>query len=322
MTNKAQCSELLNYLKEMLKIRCFEEKVLYLYNEGQINGMCHLCLGQEAVAVGVCANITREDYITSTHRGHGHLLAKGGEPGKMLAELFGKATGYCKGRGGSMHIADVSLGHLGANGIVGAGIPIGCGAALAIKYKQQGRVVLSFFGDGATCQGVFHESLNMAALWKLPIIFICENNLYAVSTHVSSSCPTKDVSDKADAYGIEKMIVDGMDVLAVKEAVNIAVQKARQGGGPTFVECKTYSFYGHGTNNDRPYRTKEEEKIWQGKCPVNTFKNKLIKDKVICEDDYLSLLEEVNAEIEKAVKYAQDSPYPDPESVREYMFSE
>ena len=322
MTNKAQSNELLNYLKKMLEIRCFEEKVLDLYNEGQIIGMCHLCIGQEAVAVGVCANITNEDYITSTHRGHGHLLAKGGAPDAMMAELFGKDTGYCKGRGGSMHIADVDVGHLGANGIVGAGIPIGCGAAFAIKYKKQKRVVLSLFSDGATCQGAFHESLNMAALWKLPIIFICENNLYAVSTHVSNSCPTGDIADKADAYGIEKMIVNGMDVLAVKEAVNKAVQKAREGRGPTFIECKTYSFHGHGTNNDRPYRTKEEEKIWQKKCPINTLKNKLLKDKIISEDEYLQLVEEIMAEIKKAVKFAQDSPYPALETVKKYMFAE
>ena len=314
--------KLLEIYRRMVLARRFDEHVMERYAAGEIPGFMHMYIGEEAVAVGTCAALTEGDCITSTHRGHGHLLAKGGAPDAMMAELFGKDTGYCKGRGGSMHIADVDVGHLGANGIVGAGIPIGCGAAFAIKYKKQKRVVLSLFSDGATCQGVFHESLNMAALWKLPIVFICENNLYAVSTHVSSSCPTRDIADKADAYGIEKMIVNGMDVLAVKEAVNKAVQKARKGRGPTFIECKTYSFHGHGTNSDRPYRTKEEEEIWQEKCPINTLKNKLLKDKVISEDGYLQLVEEIMAEIKKAVKFAQDSPYPAPEAVKKYMFAE
>ena len=221
-----------------------------------------------------------------------------------------------------MHIADVSLGHLGANGIVGAGIPIGCGAAFAIQYKQQPQVVLSLFSDGATCQGVFHESLNMAALWKLPIVFICENNHYAISTPVSSSCPTEDIADKADGYGIKKIVVDGMNVLAVKEAVHQAVQKARQGKGPTFIECKTYSYHGHGTNKDRPYRTAEEEKTWQGKCPINMLKNRLLKDKILSEQHYKVLVEEVKMEIEEAVQFARNSPTPACESAQDYLFVE
>lgn len=322
MTDKAKSKELLGYLKKMIEIRCFEEKVLELYSKGQITGMCHVCIGEEATAVGACAAIAEDDYITSTHRGHGHLLAKGGKLGAMMAELFGKETGYCKGRGGSMHMADVSLGHLGANGIVGAGIPIGCGAALAIKYKQKNQVVLSFFGDAATNQGVFHESLNMAAIWKLPVVFVCENNLYAVSTPVSDTCPTRNIADKADAYGIGKMIVDGMDVLAVKEAADEAVRTAREGKGPTFIECKTYNFQGHGTSDDRPYRTKQEEELWQQKCPIKMLKEKLLEGKVISNDEYLQLVEEARSIIDEAVKFAQDSPYPEPASVEEYVFTE
>ena len=322
MTHDSQNAELLNYLRKMIEIRCFEEKVLELHGKTRITGMCHVCIGQEAVAVGVCAAIGDTDYITSTHRGHGHLLARGGEPKLMMAELFGKQTGYCKGRGGSMHMADVSLGHLGANGIVGAGIPIACGAAFAITYRQGNQIVVCFFGDAATNQGVFHESLNMAAIWELPVVFVCENNQYAVSTPVAKTCPTADLADKADAYGITKMIVDGMDVWAVKKAAEQAVQNAKRGKGPTFIECKTYSFHGHGTSDDRPYRTKEEEDTWQQKCPIKRLKNKLLKEKVISNEQYLKLLEEAKVVIGRAVEFAETSPDPDPETAGKYVFSE
>ncbi len=322
MTHESQNAELLNHLRKMVEIRCFEEKVLSLHSATRIAGMCHVCIGQEAVAVGACAAIGENDYITSTHRGHGHLLARGGKPKLMMAELFGKQTGYCKGRGGSMHMADVSLGHLGANGIVGAGIPIACGAAFTIKYKQGNQVVVCFFGDAATNQGVFHESLNMAANWKLPVVFVCENNQYAVSTPVSRTCPTENLADKADAYGIAKMIVDGMDVWAVREAAHEAARRARQGKGPTFIECKTYSFHGHGTSDDRPYRSKEEEKMWQQKCPIKHVKNRLLKDKVISKEQYLKLVEEAKLRIREAVEFAETSPYPDPETVGKYVFKE
>lgn len=314
--------ELLPYLKKMIKIRCFEEKILEIYSQGQITGMCHVCIGQEAAAVGACTAITENDFIVSTHRGHGHLLAKGGDPRTMMAELFGKATGCCKGRGGSMHVIDVSLGHLGANGIVGAGIPMACGVALSIKYRNGGQVVLSFFGDGATNQGAFHESLNMAALWSLPVIFVCENNQYAVSTNISKACPTPDVADKADGYGMAKIVVDGMDVLAVNEAVRAAAQDARKGKGPTFIECKTYNFQGHGTSNDRPYRTQEEENEWRQKCPIKKFKDRLIKDKLITNDEYQKIVTETTAMLDEAVKFAQESPWPDPASVGQYVFCE
>ena len=221
-----------------------------------------------------------------------------------------------------MHVAAVRLGHLGANGIVAAGIPIACGAAFSIKYRNKEQVVLSFFGDAATNQGVFHESLNMAALWKLPIVFVCENNLFAVSTRVSRTCPTRNIADKADAYGIPKMIVDGMNVFDVKTATGQAVHAARQGKGPTFIECKTYRFHGHGTSGDCPYRSKEEEEHWKQKCPIETLKEKLLKDRVITNGEYLRLLQEVRLTIDKAVRFAEDSPYPDPETVREYLFAD
>lgn len=322
MTTSKRSGELVAYLKKMVEIRRFEERVLELYAEGEIKGMCHLCMGQEAVAVGACSCVTPDDYIVSTHRGHGHLLAKGGKPDRMMAELFGRETGYCKGRGGSMHIADVDVGHLGANGIVGGGIPISCGAGFAIKYKGEKRVVLSFFGDGATCQGSFHESLNMAALWNLPIVFVCENNHYAVSTHIDRSCPTPNIADKADAYAIDRCVVDGMDVLAVQSAVARAVKKARAGKGPVFVECKTYSFQGHGTNNDRPYRTSEEEAAWWTKCPINRLKDRLIRMSELTERKFSNLDKRIRTIIESAVEFARESPYPAAEDVGANMFAD
>jgi len=322
MVNAESASnELLPYLKRMILIRCFERRVLELHAGERVRGMCHVCIGQEAVAVGAGAAIQETDYITSTHRGHGHLLAKGGDPRRMMAELFGKETGCCKGRGGSMHMADFRLGHLGANGIVGGGIPIACGAALAVKYRNETQVVLCFFGDGATNQGVFHESLNMASLWKLPVILVCENNLYGVATHVSRTCPTRNVADKADAYGIPKTIVDGMDVLAVRSSVAEAVQRARTDGGPTFIECQTYSFHGHGTSPDRPYRTKEEEAAWQQRCPIETFKARLLKDKTITEKTCEDLWTEAEAIVDAAVRFAEQSADPDPLEVERYVLA-
>lgn len=320
VTDGFKREESLLYLRKMIEIRCFEEKVLELYAEGRIIGMYHVCIGQEAVAVGACAALNETDYVASTHRGHGHLLARGGKPELMMAELFGKQTGYCRGRGGSMHMADVGLGHLGANGIVGAGIPIACGAAFAIKYRKTEQVVLSFFSDGAANQGVFHESLNMAALWKLPVVFVCENNMYGVSTPVSKTCPTRNVADKADAYAIPKMIVDGMNVLAVKTAVEEAVGNARKGKGPTFVECKTYRFHGHGSSRDCPYRTREEEEQWRRKCPIKLLKESLLRKKLLTEDAYLGFCREAESIMAQAVKFAEDSPDPDPDTVAEHVF--
>jgi len=239
----------------MLKIRRFEEKLNDLYAMGYIQGTIHLYIGQEAVSVGACAALKNHDYITSTHRGHGHFIAKGGDINRIMAEIWGLDEGYCAGRGGTQHMADFSIGHLGSNGITGGQIPIATGAALAIKMQGKEQVVLCFFGDGATNEGVFHESLNMGAVWKLPVVYICENNLYAMSTPVSNAFAIKDIATRATAYGMPGHIVDGMDVVDVKRVVDEAVNRARDGRGPTLVECKTYRFLGHSRSDTRAYRT-------------------------------------------------------------------
>ena len=268
---KESKEELVGYLRKMMEIRLFEEKVMELLARNIIKGASHLYAGEEAVAVGACSAIKPDDYITSTHRGHGHCLAKGGKLPEMMAELCGKATGYCKGRGGSMHIADVTKGNLGATGIVGSNIPVAVGAALSVNMRKTNQVVLCFFGDGASNNGVFHESLNMAAVWKLPVVFVCENNLYGMSVAASRCSAVQDMADKAKAYDIPNMICDGMDILDVKETIKKAVERARVGDGPTLVECKTYRYFGHSRSDPRAYRTKEEEKEWRSKCPIKQF---------------------------------------------------
>jgi TPP-dependent pyruvate/acetoin dehydrogenase alpha subunit len=237
--------KLIEMYRTMKKIREFETKAAELFAEGSIPGFVHLYIGEEAVATGVCANLKDSDYITSTHRGHGHIIAKGGDLKYMFAELFGKATGYCKGKGGSMHIADADRGILGANGIVGAGHNIAVGAGLSAKYRGTDQVCVCFFGDGSTNQGTFHESLNLASIWKLPVIFVCENNLYGISMHQSRHQAIQDVADRAVAYNIPGVVVDGNDVLAVYEAAKEAIDRARNGQGPTLIECKTYRQRGH-----------------------------------------------------------------------------
>ena len=235
----------LNMYRDMVRIRRFEETVSDLFSQDRIRGTTHLYIGEEAVAVGACNAINPDDYITSTHRGHGHCIAKGATLDKMMAELFGKITGYCKGKGGSLHIADLNAGNLGANGIVGGGIPIAVGSGLTAKYKNTGKVTVCFFGDGAANTGAFHEALNLAGVWKLPVIFVCENNLYAMSVPVKEAFPIQDIVERAPAYGMPGVIVDGMDVLAVKEAVEEAAKRARRGDGPTLIECKNYLYLGH-----------------------------------------------------------------------------
>ena len=232
--------KMIEYLRDMLRIRYFEEKVMDLLSRDIVKGASHLYVGEEAVAVGAVAAIREDDYITSTHRGHGHCIAKGGDLKLMLAELCGKATGYCKGRGGSMHIADVNAGNLGATGIVGSNIPVATGAGLSVKMRGTDQVVLCFFGDGAANTGAFHESVNLASIWKLPVIYVCENNLYGMSVAVNRAFPFEDIAERAKGYNIPGIIADGMDVLDVKRAVGEAVERARKGEGPTLVECKTY----------------------------------------------------------------------------------
>jgi len=297
--------------KCMVTIRRFEEKVSELFANGAIPGFVHLYIGQEAVAVGVCANLREGDNILSTHRGHGHCIAKGASLKRMMAELFGKSTGFCKGKGGSMHIADYESGILGANAIVGANIPIAAGAAFAAKSRGTDQVAVAFFGDGATSTGAFHEGINIAAAWKLPAIFVCENNLYAISTRANRSIPVKNIADKAAAYGIPGVVVDGMDIIAVYNAAREAVEKARRGEGPTLIECKTYRFCGSFEGDPQLYRRKEEREEWEKKDPLN-FGRKLVESRHLTNADLQKIEADVKSSIEEAVKYARDSAYPEP----------
>ncbi|MCG2788737.1 MAG: thiamine pyrophosphate-dependent dehydrogenase E1 component subunit alpha [Actinomycetia bacterium] len=299
-------------LKKLLEIRFFEETTIKLGQQGKIGGYIHPYIGEEAVAVGVCMAITSEDYITSTHRGHGHCIAKGSDMGRMMAELFGKDTGYCKGRGGSMHITDAKLGILGANGIVGGGIPIAVGAGFTCRRLKNSRISVSFFGDGAVNNGVFHESLNMASIFKLPVIFVCENNLYANSTNVNNSTSGESIGSKGKAYNIPSYIVDGSDVIEVYNAASQAVGNARKGKGPSLIEAKTYRFYGHHSNDPAEYRDKKEEEFYKNnKDPVINFKNRLLKENVITVSQLEDIENEVKDKVNLAVKFAEESPEPD-----------
>ena len=320
---KLKNDTLISLLRRMLLIRRFEEMIKQLYMKGTIKGMLHLCIGQEAVAVGAMSVLKKDEYIVSNHRGHGHFLAKGADIRLMMAELFGKSTGYCKGKGGSMHIADIDLCHLGANGIVGAGLTIAVGAALAFKdIKKTGQIVVCFFGDGALNIGEFHESLNLAGLWDLPVVFVCENNLYAVSSHVEKTCAIKDIAKRAESYGMPGTTVDGMDVLAVRKAAEESVKRARTGKGPSLLVCQTYRFLGHGRNPDCSlYRTKEEEEKWKQRCPINTFKAKLLSEKIITEETVENMENQITQEIDLAVKFAGESPFPIAEDLESDIYA-
>lgn len=313
-------TKLIDLYRMMVRIRAFEEQCIQLSHKGLVGGSLHLYIGEEAVAAGSIDGLNEDDYIASTHRGHGHCIAKGADMGRMFAELLGKETGYCKGRGGSMHIADVKLGMLGANGIVGAGIPIAVGAALAIKHRQSTQVVLSFFGDGATSTGAFHESVNLGAAWNLPVIFICENNLYAITTPISKSCALRDVADRAKGYGIPGVVVDGNDVLAVREVTLKAVERAREGDGPTLIECKTYRWLGHHMGDDCKYRPPGELEAWKERCPIKNFGQSLLKASVVTEADLKQIQVEVEREIEAAVQFAHDSPPANPDKILEGVY--
>jgi len=318
----AEKTKLLEMYQRMLKIRYFEDKVFELYGQNLVPGTIHLYAGEEAVAVGVCANLRKDDYITSTHRGHGHCIAKGADLGKVMAEILGKKTGYCKGKGGSMHIADFSIGMLGATAVVGAGIPIAAGAGLSIKLRGSDQVVACFFGEGASNQGTFHEGINMAAIWGLPVVFVCENNLYAMGTRQNIVMTIQNIADRAVAYGIPGVTVDGNDALAVYEAASEAVNRARQGGGPTLIECKTYRQKGHSRFDPAAYRPKEEVKEWLKKDPIPRFKNKLIEMGVLTEEEDEKLRSEATAAVEVAVKFAMESPFPEPEEALEDVYVE
>jgi 2-oxoisovalerate dehydrogenase E1 component len=319
MTSSKQ--ELLDLYQAMQRIRRFEERVSEQFAAGKIPGFVHLCIGQEGVAVGACAGLHPDDYITSTHRGHGHLIAKGGELGRMMAELYGKETGYCRGRGGSMHIVDVGLGILGANGIVGAGTQIAAGAGLSSKVRSSGQVVVCFFGDDASTEGMFHESMNLAALWDLPVIFMCENNLYGQFTPYQKHTRVPDVADKARAYGVRSLIVDGNDVLAVRAATDEAAKRARSGEGPTLIECKTYRWRGHYEGDVYGYRTEAEVEEWKEKCPIAGFRSRLIAQGVASQEEFDGIDQEVDAAVAAAIEFAESSPDPDPSTATENVYS-
>jgi len=306
----------LEMLRTMLKIRHFEGCADEFFQRGMVRGATHLYIGEEAIATGACAAIEPDDYITSTHRGHGHCIAKGGELPRMMAELFGKETGYCRGKGGSMHIADITAGNLGANGVVGGGLAIATGAALACAMRKDGRVVLCFFGDGASNQGVFHEAVNMASIWKLPVVYICENNQYAISMPVKRAVNIENIAGRSAAYGIPGTTADGNDVIAVYEAVSEAVKRCREGKGPSLIECKTYRWRGHSQRDaQQPYRTREEVAEWKKKCPIEHFKRGLIAEGLLTEQEFEFMDRDVEHAIEKAVQFAEESPYPKEEEL-------
>ncbi|WP_221568390.1 thiamine pyrophosphate-dependent dehydrogenase E1 component subunit alpha [Alkalihalobacillus sp. TS-13] len=302
--------KLIELYKQMWLIRYFDEKVDQFFAKGMIHGTTHLCVGQEASAAGSIAALQKEDKITSTHRGHGHCIAKGAETNRMMAELFGRETGYCKGKGGSMHIADLEKGNLGANGIVGGGIPLAVGAGLTSKMKQEGYVVLSFFGDGASNEGSFHESVNLASIWKLPVVFICENNQYGMSGPVKEMVNVDNIAERAPAYGIPGEVVDGNDVIEIINTVYDAVENARAGNGPSLIEVKTYRWKGHSKSDAKKYRTREEEMTWREKDAIKQFKDLLIKEQIFTEDTAEKLRTEAKQEIEDAVAFAENSPEP------------
>ncbi|AKC62409.1 pyruvate dehydrogenase (acetyl-transferring) E1 component subunit alpha [Clostridium sporogenes] len=308
--------------KTMLKIRKFEQVAMNTFAEGKIPGFVHLYIGEEAVATGVCANLKDSDYITSTHRGHGHILAKGGDLKFMMAELFGKATGYCKGKGGSMHIADATKGILGANGIVGAGHNIAVGAGLSAQYRETDQVCVCFFGDASTNQGTFHESLNMASVWKLPVVFVCENNLYGISMSQDRHQAIKDVADRGVAYNVPGIVVDGNDVFAVYEAAEEAIKRAREGKGPTLIECKTYRHRGHFEGDPCVYKPTEEQEEWLAKDPIPRFEKYLVENEILTEEKLKEVQSKVESEIDEAVDFANNSPYPELESVLEDVYTD
>ena len=305
----------------MLTIRLFEEAVERLFHEGRIGGTAHTCIGQEAVAVGVAAALQPQDAVTSTHRGHGHFLALGADPGRLMAELFGRATGYSRGRGGSQMMMDRSLGFYGGNGITGGSIPFAAGLALDAQLRGTGRIVLCFFGDGASNQGVFHETLNLAALWKLPVVFLCENNGYAMSTPIHRGLAKPDIAGRAAAYGIHSAQADGNDLLAVQQATSEAIAHARSGNGPVLLECRTYRLSGHSRGDKREYRhASEESEAWQRE-PIRHVEAFLKAQKLVDDATLATRHAAANAQIEAAIQFAENSPLPDVAGVTSGAFA-
>ena len=312
----------LNAYRQMLKIRLFEEKTNELYTSAKMPGLAHLYIGEEAIAVGVCEALRQDDYITSTHRGHGHCLAKGAKLDKMFSELLGKVDGYCRGKGGSMHIADQDTGNLGANGIVGGSAGIATGAALSIKMRASDQVAVCFFGDGALGQGLFYESMNMAQLWNLPVIYVCENNLYGEYTPTSKST-SGNLLARAEAFGMDNVEINGQDVRLVYQTGQRLVERARAGEGPTFLLCRTYRFRGHHVGDiDRSYRSREEEEKWQTENdPLKILSDWLVADKMVELDLFSQIEDEVRAEVEVAVTFALNASFPDEMEVDAHVYA-
>jgi pyruvate dehydrogenase E1 component alpha subunit len=308
--------------RTMVRIRAFDTRIVTLFTAGRIAGALHSYVGQEAVAAGTCLNLRSDDYVASTHRGHGHLLAKGGDMNRMMAELFGRVDGYCRGKGGSMHIVDMSLGILGANGIVGAGVPIAAGAGTAIKLRGGDQVVACFFGDGATNIGTFHEGVNLAATWRLPVVFVCENNGYAQFTPQSMHAAIPDLFARAAGYGIPGVSVDGNDALAVAEVVAEAVTRGRHGAGPTLIEAKTYRWFGHAINNPASALGRPEAEIaaWKARDPIARIERRLIEHEYATESQLAAIRTEVDEAVEAAIAFAEASPMPAPEEALEHVY--
>ena len=309
-----------NLYKTIVRIRNFELMAEKLFLEGELPGFIHLYIGEESIATGVIANLRKDDFITSTHRGHGHMIAKGADINRMMAELYGRTTGYCKGKGGSMHIADFSIGVLGANGVVGGGLPIAVGAGFGIKMKKTDQVVVAFFGDGASNTGAFHESLNFASVYKLPVIFVVENNKYASTVRTKDTTSVENISDRAVSYGIPGITIDGNDAITVYETAKEIIKRAREGGGPSLLEVKTYRIKGHFVGDPELYRNKKEvEEFWLNE-PIKKFEKRLIEAKMLNETEKNKIWEDSKKEIKEAVKFAKESPLPNSEDALSGLF--
>ncbi|WP_163337533.1 thiamine pyrophosphate-dependent dehydrogenase E1 component subunit alpha [Desulfopila sp. IMCC35008] len=321
---KISKEKLLELYTTLVKCRLFEERIVDLYARGQVPGLAHLYIGEEAMAAGVCGALRDDDYITSTHRGHGHVVAKGAGLDRMMAELYGKQSGYCKGKGGSMHIADMALGILGANGIAGGGLPLAVGAGWSAKWRKTDQVTACFFGDAASNNGTFHESLNLAAVHKLPVIFVCENNLYGISVAQEKHQVITDVSVRADGYGMPGVTIDGMDVTEVYKTTVEAVERARAGEGPTLIEGKTYRFRGHhegDPNQGARYRDKSEIEIWKEKCPIVRLGKQLVKSKVATRKKLDQIHQKIEQDLDHAVQFAEQAEFPPIEDMYTDIFA-
>ena len=314
-------SQVAEYYRQMLLIRRFEEASGRLYMQGKIRGFLHLYIGEEAIAVGAMSALEDDDYVISHYRDHGHALARGLDPGAVMAELYGKATGVSGGKGGSMHLFDVSRNFMGGYAIVGGQLPIAVGLALAIKYRHQSRAVLCFFGDGSVNEGEFHEAMNLASLWKLPVLFLLENNLYGMGSHVERThAGGKDIYMVAEQYKIPAAQIDGMELVAVREATTEALKRVRSGSGPVFLEAVTYRFRGHSIADPSAYRDASEVDEWREKDPIEKFKALMLEEELITEEEIARLDEEVEAAVGEAVRFAEDSPDPDPESLHDNVY--